>query len=122
MSLKNKIIGKMVKGYMKATNKDVRYMIESGQWTDADMDRIINEALEETDAKYKAKSPQSRQTASGCKCCSNCRHFSWGECWYYYEGHPGFNYNSSYRPDYHGETREISYPDSTVCNGYEKKY
>ena len=129
MSLYNKITDKIsdkitavaVKKLMKATNKDVRYLLESGQWTEDDLDNIINESIAETNAKQHARAAQ-QQRASSYKCCSNCYHYRWGECWYYYENHPGFTRSEFHRADYHGETRKINDPDGSVCGGFEKKY
>ena len=124
MKLSDKIIARLAYSYAKATNPDVKRALQSGAVTEQELLRRAQEGVAQADREIQAKKSQSRQSSSGGsrRCCSNCKHFSWGECWYYYEGHPGFTRSSYHRFDYHGETRQVRYPDETACDGYERKY
>ena len=98
-----------------------------GNLTPEQKREIERNAYQEMLAEERMKASASRgscgsRSASGGRCCSNCKHYIMGECFYYYEGHPGYSYSSYHRFDYHGETRDIYDPDGTVCNGYERRY
>lgn len=101
-----------------ATNE----MVKNGVLSQDQADDIWSSAADAGRREFHESRQRNSQSYVSYECCSNCKYYSWGECWYFYEGNPGFRYSSYYRPDYHGETRDISEPDDSICDCYSRDY
>ena len=116
MGLYEKLVNKAVTGiYAKKLERDMQGMVDSGRLSQDDVDRAVSE--------FKSDCNRARPTAQKRRmpdCCSCCRYFSWNECWYFYEGNPGFVRHSYDSFDYHGQTRSVDYPDESICGRFER--
>ena len=117
MGLYDKLINKVVGGiYAKKLDRDLQGMVNNGMLSEEDKNRAVS------DFRADMSSSSSRSTARLGNCCSTCKYFSWGECWYFYEGNPGFRYYAGRRYDDHGYTRQIDYPNDSICEAFERDY
>jgi len=115
MGLYDKLINKVVGNiYAKKLDRDLQGLVDQGRMTQDEVDRVVADFKSET-----GRSTPSNGTRK-INCCSTCKYFSWGECWYYYEGNPGFNYSQYHRYNYHGETQKINYPDGSICDNFRR--
>ena len=114
------LIGDLIElASLKRTTKE---MVQNGVISQEQEDEIWSSAREAGNRSFRETRQRNSQRSVGHNCCSNCEYFFWGECWYYYEGKPGFNRSQYHSFDYHGETQEIFYPDESICGNYKRDY
>ena len=130
MGLLDFVVGKVADGVARVyleTNSNYRYLVDNGYCDKKELkNEIMGTVQTQRQEQVRVKQVQAqaaRQKSIERGYCTTCKHFSWGECWYYYEGHPGYNPN---KVDEYGnscsEPIEIFSPETHSCSRYERDW